>query len=67
MPELKINGEVRQIEGPKTVGELLAELGLTAGYLAVAVNDAVVPRSMHSSTPLKDGDNIEIINAVGGG
>jgi sulfur carrier protein len=37
------------------------------GGIAVALNDAVVPRSQWRNTPLNPGDHIEIVVAVQGG
>ena len=35
--------------------------------VAVEVNGAIVPRSLHAEHALKDGDRIEIVHALGGG
>jgi len=67
MADIYINGESKTIEGPTSLAALLALLGLSAGHLAVAVNSAVVPRSAHAETTVKDGDKIEIVQIVGGG
>ncbi len=64
---LKINGEI--IDGVKaaTVSELLAELKVGEGRVAVEVNLAIVNRAEYGSFALKDGDSVEIVNFVGGG
>lgn len=64
---LHVNGSARQELEVSTVGELLARLGLAREGVAVAVNGAVVPRSEHANSPLRDGDRVEVIQAVGGG
>ena len=62
-----INGTEREIRDGATLAELLRELGIEQGGLAVAVNERVVSRSLHDRTMLSDGDAIEIVRAVGGG
>ena len=38
-----------------------------SNQVAVAVNLEVVPRALHATTALKDGDRVELVRAVGGG
>jgi sulfur carrier protein len=65
--QLNINGEPRTVPDGLTVRGLIEHLGLTEGPVAVEKNRAVVPRAEHASTPLADGDTIEIVHFVGGG
>jgi len=67
MTTLKINGEDRAVEDVEFLSDLLTKLQFNAQYLAVAVNERVVPRSEHGVTRVKDGDRVEVIHAVGGG
>lgn len=62
---ITLNGEPLALGGPATVDDLLADLS-RAG-IAVALNGAVVPRAAHATTPLHDGDRVEIVTAVQGG
>jgi len=64
---LQINGETRDTSAD-TLVELIRQLGLadTAG-VAVAVNGAVVPRSVWSGHALQNGDRVEVVGAVQGG
>lgn len=64
---MKVNGEVRQLPEPATVAALLEELGLGRDGVAVAVNRRVVPRSAHATHELGPDDEVEVIQAVGGG
>jgi thiazole synthase len=52
---------------PATVAGLLAELKLDPQRVAVEVNRELVPRAVHVSRQLSDGDSIEIVTLVGGG
>ena len=65
--KIRLNGEERAVATGTTVASLLVELGLTRPGYAVAVDRAVVPRALHASTSLRDGAEVEVIRAVGGG
>jgi len=62
-----VNGQLEQLAQPVTVAELLAARGLLGKRLAVERNGEIVPKSRHADTPLADGDQLEIVVAVGGG
>lgn len=63
---LKLNGEEEDVTAT-TVAELMEELKAPQTGIAIALNGSVVRRAQHHSTPLHDGDEIEIIRAVQGG
>ena len=63
---LTVNGAPRRAAAA-TVAALVDELGLDRRKVAVERNLVIVPRSLHASTPLADGDRIEIVQFVGGG
>ncbi|MDR1994599.1 sulfur carrier protein ThiS [Azonexus sp.] len=67
MPDLLINGEVRQFPDPLTVAGLIEQLGYAGQRIAIERNGEIVPRSQHETTPLAGGDRLEIVVAVGGG
>lgn len=67
MIQLSINGEPRSFPAPLDVASLLEALALGGRKVAVERNGEIVPRSRHASTPLADGDRLEIVVAVGGG
>jgi sulfur carrier protein len=62
-----VNGEVRELPEGLTIGALLERLGALRTGVAVAANEAVVPRAQYDVRPISDGDRIEIIKAVAGG
>ena len=64
---ITINGETKSIEGVELLDDLLTRLKLNAAYFAVAINEKVIPRSEYTTTKVSDGDQIEVIHAVGGG
>ena len=63
---LKLNGESEEVKAT-TIAELMDELKAPPKGIAIALNGSVVRRAQHSSTPLSDGDEVEIIRAVQGG
>ena len=65
--ELLINGERRQFPALLTVAELVEALHPTGKRIAVERNGEIVARGRHADTVLSDGDQIEIVVAVGGG
>jgi sulfur carrier protein len=64
---IAVNGETRQLPPDTTVAELLAQLAPAGRRVAVERNGAIVPKSLHGTTLLADGDRLEIVIAVGGG
>ena len=65
--KLTINGKEREVHSSKTVTELVQELEINAPNIAVALNCQVIPKSQYPDTFIKEGDQIEIVHAVGGG
>jgi len=62
-----INGIERIIDPGTTVAGLVAATSHTAGGLAVALNESVVPRSRWPTTTVREGDRIEVLSAAQGG
>lgn len=66
MASIHINGQEREAVAT-TVADLLTELGLLPSQVAVEHNKTVLFRQELASTPVKDGDRIEIVRVVAGG
>mgnify|MGYP000983954094 CR=1 FL=1 len=49
------------------VSDLVAELQLTQGRLAIELNLDILPRTKWAETQLQNGDKLEIVHFVGGG
>jgi thiamine biosynthesis protein ThiS len=64
---IKLNGDTHEVAGPLTVSELLAQLNIDARRVAVEHNLVVLKRDTFGSTAVRDGDEVEIVNFVGGG
>ena len=67
MIEIVLNGAPRHFDHALTVTDLLAREGLLGKRVAVEINGAIVPKSLHATTPVQAGDMLEIVVAVGGG
>jgi|TARA_Y100000996_G_scaffold410351_1_gene392566 sulfur carrier protein len=50
-----------------SVSELLEKFKINLEYMAVEVNQTIVPKSKYDNFRLKENDKVEIISAVGGG
>ncbi len=65
--QITVNGEVRESNRTLTITALLEEMGLAQRRVAVEVNKTLVPRSLHARHMLAPGDQVEIVQAIGGG
>ena len=64
---IKLNGDPHELEQPLSVSALLAQLEIDARRVAVELNLAVVKKAAYDSSIVTDGDEVEIVNFVGGG
>jgi thiamine biosynthesis protein ThiS len=62
-----VNGETRATKPGTTVIDLLRELGLEAGRVAVERNLEILPRPQWAGTQVEPGDRYELVQFVGGG
>jgi sulfur carrier protein len=65
--KITVNGTEHLCADNALVSDLLVQLDLVGRRVAVERNGEIVPRSLHSAVTLADGDQIEIVVAVGGG
>lgn len=64
---ITLNGDPFELASPATVGQLLTHLNIDARRVAVEHNLVVLKRVLFESTEIREGDQIEIVNFVGGG
>lgn len=64
---IRVNGEPIDVAGPMTISALLAELKIDGRLVAVEHNLLVVKRARYDAVVVNAGDEIEIVNFVGGG
>lgn len=65
--QIMVNGESREISEGYTAARLVEEMMLTGKRIAMEVNLEIVPRSTYAEYVFKDGDQVEVVHAVGGG
>ena len=65
--QIRLNGDLQQIPEPLAVSALLKRLDIDARRIAVEHNNVVLKRAQYDSTVVNDGDEVEIVNFVGGG
>nr|WP_106344720.1 sulfur carrier protein ThiS [Planifilum fimeticola] len=65
---IRVNGEEMDLpRDVRTVSQLLEHLGVEKRIVVVEQNRRILEREEHDSTPLAEGDSIEIVHFVGGG
>jgi thiamine biosynthesis protein ThiS len=64
---ISVNGETRNAKAGASVTDLLRELGLDSGRVAIERNLEILPRPQWTQTLITNGDKYEIVQFVGGG
>ena len=64
---IRVNGDPLEIPAPVSVNALLAQLEIDPRRVAVEHNLVVVKKDAFDRTTVGEGDEIEIVNFVGGG
>lgn len=68
MTTIRLNGEPATLPTSiDTVAALLVHLDCTHKRIAVELNQQIVAKSKHAETALKEGDVVEVVQAIGGG
>jgi len=65
--KILLNGDPYELASPKTVTALLSDLDIDPRRVAVEHNLTVLKRNAFETTEVRDGDQVEIVNFVGGG
>lgn len=65
--KIRVNGEDKEVTDGLSITSLLEELQIRPARVVIELNRNIVSRQAHSSTLLKDGDAVEIVQFVGGG
>ena len=64
---ITVNGVSTEVEGARTIADVVTRLGLAGKRIAIERNGEVVPRSRYADTMVAPQDRLEIVGAVGGG
>jgi sulfur carrier protein len=62
-----VNGKAEDVKSGSTVRSLLEEKGINPNVVACELNLKIVRRAHLGETALNDGDELEIIQMIGGG
>jgi sulfur carrier protein len=62
-----LNGETHELPRPLSVAALLDHLGVDGRRVAVERNLTVVRRALYDTEIVAEGDEVEVVNFVGGG
>jgi thiamine biosynthesis protein ThiS len=65
--QIRLNGESREIPDGIRLDQLIEEFRIQGRPIAVEINQQVVSTSRYDQTPLREGDQLEIVTFVGGG
>ena len=67
MLNIKVNGQTTTLPPGALVAALVKTMQLEGKRYAIERNGEIVPKSAVDSTPVEDGDQYEVVIAVGGG
>lgn len=62
-----VNGAALDLPEGSSVSTLIERMQLAGKRLAVELNGHIVTRSAHADTQLHENDQVEIVQAIGGG
>ena len=62
-----VNEKRYTFDNEMTIDVLLQKFEMDLSKIAVELNLEIIPKSEYQSTPLNDGDQLEIVHFVGGG
>lgn len=66
--KVEINGKATEIEDGASVLDAATAIGVEpARGVAIALDGEVVPRGELAATPLREGQRVEVVVAIGGG
>lgn len=64
--KISVNGEARNYEEGLEVTNIVDDLGLAGKRIAIELNKEILPHTQYNQK-LQDNDQIEIVQAIGGG
>jgi sulfur carrier protein len=65
--KIRVNGDPLELDGELTILQLLERLAIDPRLVAVEHNLTILKRDRYASATIAEGDQIEIVNFVGGG
>tara|TARA_Y100001935_G_C17276590_1_gene495012 strand:+ start:527 stop:730 length:204 start_codon:yes stop_codon:yes gene_type:complete len=67
MAKIQLNGKKIKINNNYSIQDLIRKFKLKENKIAVELNGVILPKKFYSSKKIKDKDNIEIVQFIGGG
>jgi thiamine biosynthesis protein ThiS len=67
MIQVRVNGDLRELERGQTVAAFLESLGLHPGLVVVERNREILDRGRYGDVTIEEGDTLELVHFVGGG
>jgi sulfur carrier protein len=64
---VRVNGEPLKLSQGASIATLLEKLAVSTPRVAVERNRDIVPKAQYASTALAEGDELEVVEFVGGG
>jgi sulfur carrier protein len=64
---VRVNGEPLDLPPGSSIAVLLEKLKVSTPRVAVERNREIVPKAVYATTPLVEGDELEVVEFVGGG
>ena len=65
--KIRLNGDAHELPASMTILQLLDRLNIDPRRVAVEHNLTIIKRDRYGSTVIGEGDEVEIVNFVGGG
>ncbi len=64
---IRVNGRETDVEPDATIGRIVDSVVPDRSRVAVERNKEIVPRATYDTTPVAEGDIIEVVTLAGGG
>lgn len=64
---IQLNGEEKKIDPEITLYQLIQDLELDSKHIAIELNENIIPKSQLTQISLQQGDQLELVTAIGGG
>lgn len=64
---VRVNGREMRLSGKASIASLLEKLEVSTPRVAVERNREIVPKAEYATTRLNEGDELEVVEFVGGG
>ena len=67
MAKIQLNGKSIKINKNSNIKDLIKKFKLKENKIAIELNGVILPKKFYSTKKIKDKDNVEIVQFIGGG